>query len=276
MSNQRSAILRLLDDDDASTVSLVQRKLAEVESLPGLRELRAVAAGRAASHLDSLIAEISSRQADTDFLELCTGFGEHGDLEEANWKLAATFFPGEDFQEQRQMLDRWGDIVIGRLATVISRNDRITVLSEFLGRELRLRGNDGDYYNLDNSLLPRVIDSRLGIPMTLSLIYIFVGRRAGLKIDGVGLPGHFLARHEDIFFDPFHGGRRVGVEECAALMEQQNLVLTPRHLLPTTPLQMLVRTLTNISFIAEQTDPSLAARVSTWLDALKQGVERHE
>ncbi len=271
MVNQHSAILRLLDDDDAATVTLVQQKLAETESLNALRGLRAVAGGRAARHLDHLIREIASRNADTAFFEQCRTFGESGDIEEASWQLAATFYPGSDFLAQREAIDRWGDEVAARLSGVLTRSDRVAVLSDYLGLEVRLRGNDDDYYNVDNSLLPRVIETGLGIPITLSLVYILVGRRAGLNVEGVGLPGHFLARHEDVFFDPFHGGRRVGLEECAKLMEQQNLVLTPQHLLPTTPRQMLTRMLTNIHYIAEQHDPPLAARTTTWLEALREG-----
>src|SRR5262249_16530339 len=155
--------------------------------------------------------------------------------------------------------DRWGAQLATRLTGALSRTERIRIMAEFLALELRLRGNDQDYYNIENSLLPRVIERRLGIPISLSLLYILFGKRAGLTIEGVGLPGHFRARHEDVFFDPFHGGARVGIEECARLMEQQNLVLTPQHLLPTTPRQMLTRILTNIHMIAEQLDPPLAA-----------------
>jgi regulator of sirC expression with transglutaminase-like and TPR domain len=156
------------------------------------------------------------------------------------------------------------------MSGALTKADRVRVLAEFLGRDTRLRGNDGDYYSIDNSLLPRVLESRLGIPISLTLVYMLVARRAGFQVDGVGLPGHFLARHEDIFFDPFHGGRRIGLEECAALMEQQNLVLTPAHLQPTTPRQMLIRMLTNIYFIAEQGVPPLAAKISEWMDLLRK------
>ncbi len=274
--NRRAAILRLLGDDDEDTAGLVQRKLAEIESPDGLRELRALAMGRAANRLDRLIAEVAGREADAAFLAHCAAFGEFGDIEEASWLLASAFLPDEQFIVQRRMLDDWGARVASRLSGALDRSARVRVIAEFLGREMRLRGNEGEYYSLENSLLPRVIDTRLGIPITLSLVYILVGKRAGLAIDGVGLPGHFLVRHEDVFFDPFHGGHRVGVEECAALMEQQNLVLTPRHLLPTTPRQMLLRTLTNINFVAEQTDPPLAARTGLWLEALRQDSDERE
>lgn len=270
MPDQRAAILRLLDDDDVSTVTLVQMKLAETETVERLRAWRAEASGRAAAHLDEIISEIAQRQADTSFSEECRFFGEQGDLETASWKLAAAFAPGENFDRDRALLDDWGEEVSRRMSGVLTKADRVRVLAEFLGREMRLRGNDDDYYSIDNSLLPRVVETRLGIPISLTLVYMLVAKRAGLQVDGVGLPGHFLARHEDIFFDPFHGGRRIGLDECGALMEQQNLVLTPAHLQPTTPRQMLVRMLTNIYFIAEQGDPPLAAKISEWMDLLRK------
>lgn len=269
MSAQRSAILRLLDDDDAATIALVQAKLAESETLETLKELRAEATGRAAWNLDKVIHEIAQIEADNAFSEVCRYFGEDGDLENASWVLAGVFSPGANFDQLRSVLDLWGYEVSRRLTGALTKIDRVRVLSEFLGRDMRLRGNDDDYYSIDNSLLPRVLENRLGIPISLALVYMLVAKRAGFQVDGVGLPGHFLARHEDIFFDPFHGGRRISLEECAALMEQQNLVLTPSHLQPTSPRQMLVRMLTNLYFIAEQSDQSLASKVSGWLEMLR-------
>jgi hypothetical protein len=271
MPDQRTAILRLLDDDDAETIALMQRKLSEIETLDGLRELRADASGRAAEHLDEVIRELAQGKADTAFSELCARFGEHGDLEQASWLLAATFAPVENFEPIRAVLDLWGFEVTRRLTGVLTKADRVRVLAEFLGRDMRLRGNDDDYYQIDNSLLPRVLETKLGIPISLALVYMLVAKRAGFQVDGVGLPGHFLARHEDVFFDPFHGGRRVSLEECAALLEQQNLALTPAHLMPTTSRQVLIRMLTNIFFIAEQRDPVLGEKVSVWLEALRNG-----
>lgn len=269
VSGQCAAILRLLDDDDLATVTLVQQKLAESHTLDSLRALRVGARGLAVQHLDELILEIAQANADHRFTELCHGFGEHGDLEEATWRLAAAFYPEEDLTPYRELLDDWGREIAGRCSMVLGKSERVQILAEFLGREMRLRGNDGDYYAVENSILPRVLDTRLGIPISLTLIYILVGRRAGVQVDGVGLPGHFLARHEDIFFDPFHAGGRVSLEECARLMEKQNLVLTPQHLAATTPRQVLVRMLTNLYFILEQTDPPLAAQVNAWNNLLR-------
>jgi regulator of sirC expression with transglutaminase-like and TPR domain len=268
--DQDLAILRLLADDDPGTVALVRTKLAEVKSLESLRELHVRASGVAARRLESLMIEVGQRDADAAFLDICTSFGEQGDLEEASWRLAASFSPGDDLVPQRELLISWAHELGERLKGAYTSNARVDALVQFLGRDLRLRGNDDDYYNLNNSILPRVIETRLGIPITLALVYILVGKRARLQVDGVGLPGHFVARHQDVFFDPFHGGRRITLEECGALLRQQNLALTPQHLAPTTPRQMLLRMLTNIYYIADQSDPPLAAKVSRWAELLKR------
>lgn len=269
---QRSALLRLLDDEDTATVALVKAQLAAggSEMIAVLRELDAEASPSASFHLRDVIAEIEERTAEMQFVELCRTFGEHGDIERAAWILASVLLPGEDFSEARQTLDEWGEEVQRRLVKANTPLDRVETLAEFLNLEQRLRGNDDDYYNLRNSMLPAVIDSRLGMPISLSLVYMLVGKRAGLTVEGVGLPGHFIVRHDGVFFDPFHGGRRVGLDECKALLEQQNLTLLPQHLAPTTPRQMLIRMLTNIYYIADQNDPPLAARVSEWITLVRQ------
>src|SRR5687767_3079355 len=205
MIRQHHAILRLLQDDDPATVGLVKSQLAAGGAglLRELEALLALADTQAALHVRDVIAEIEETQADAIFTDLCSSFDDGSNLEEAAWRLAATFSPADDFADSRETLDAWGAEVRRRLAKAESAIDRAETLAEFLSFEVRLRGNDRHYYDIDNSLLPSVIQSRLGIPITLSLVYMLVGQRAGLKIDGVGLPGHFLVRHADIFLDPF-------------------------------------------------------------------------
>ena len=270
MTTQLNALLRLLRDDDPETVALVKSGLAErgIETLEELRKLLAAADPVAATHLREVLQQIEMREADTIFARLCEGFDEYGDLEDAVWRLAATVLPGEDFLAHRRQLDQWGAEVSRRLRKAGTALDRIETLVEFLGDELRFRGNAEDYYNINNSLLPEVIETRVGLPITLSLIYMFIGRRAGLKVDGVGLPGHFIVRHGEDFFDPFGGGRRLGLDDCRALAAQRGSPLSARDLKPTTPKQMLIRILGNIYSVATPSDPPLAAKVAHWIKAL--------
>ncbi|HZT81560.1 MAG TPA: transglutaminase-like domain-containing protein [Gemmataceae bacterium] len=102
--------------------------------------------------------------------------------------------------------------------------DRARGLCRYLFHDLGFRGNTRDYYDARNSYLNDVLDRRTGIPLTLSVVAMVVGGRAGLEVAGVGLPGHFVAKAvgegREVLFDPFHGGRLLAPEQCEALVEQ--------------------------------------------------------
>ncbi len=273
MNSQRAALLQLLGDDDPETLALIRQQLLKggAEALPELRSLLAAADEAAAAHVQKVVHEIERQQADVVFAQLCRDFTDESDLEDAAWKLAATFLPSDGFEYARDLLNVWGAEVARRLEKATSDEDRIETLVEYLGHELRFRGNHEDYYNIANSLLPEVIETRLGIPITLSLVYMLVGRRTGLTVHGVGLPGHFLIRFQNDFFDPFHGGRRVGLEECSELVERHGQSLTASHFRPLPPRPMLLRMLNNLYCLAAPSDPPLAAKISGWMELLGGG-----
>ena len=104
------------------------------------------------------------------------------------------------------------------------RYAKVLALNAYLFEELQFAGNETDYEDPRNSFLNAVLDRRTGIPITLSLLYIEVARRAGLPVEGVNFPGHFLLRcrarrslayAEDLIIDPFHGGALLSRERLA-------------------------------------------------------------
>ncbi|GAA1839400.1 SirB1 family protein [Pseudonocardia ailaonensis] len=112
-------------------------------------------------------------------------------------------------------------------------------------------GNSADYADPRNSLLPEVLTRRTGIPITLAVVAIEVGRRAGIGLEGVGMPGHFLVRvaGTEHHLDVFDGGRRLGLAECEARFRASTGSRAPfgRHLLPrTSTREVLVRMLENL------------------------------
>jgi len=138
---------------------------------------------------------------------------------------------------------------------------RVQELSQFLFDDLRFRGNVQNYYEADNSYLNRVIDRRLGIPITLSLVTMAIGTRAGLDVTGVGLPGHFITKAteggQEVLFDPFHGGHVVTPDECEQLVQQVigvPFVATPEHFQPIPPGRLLRRVLTNLKGVYLRTE----------------------
>ncbi len=133
-------------------------------------------------------------------------------------------------------------------------SDQAEALALELSERYGLAGNREDYYDPDNSFIDQVLARRVGIPISLSLVYVEVARRAGLRASGVGFPGHFLVRldgddQEYLILDPFAGGRVLDLPDLERMLDQ---VGWPRRvlqqgLLDPSPLRLiLARVLTNL------------------------------
>lgn len=137
----------------------------------------------------------------------------------------------------------------------------IDTLNTYLFEDQGFAGNTANYDDPRNSFLNQVLERRTGIPITLALVYIEVARRAGVRVDGVNFPGHFLLRfpfgladdHDSaVFVDPFHGGAVLSETDCRALLRKHAgdaVTFEPRLLAPATKQQILVRMLVNLKRI---------------------------
>jgi regulator of sirC expression with transglutaminase-like and TPR domain len=133
---------------------------------------------------------------------------------------------------------------------------RLDRLSAFLFEQEGFRGNAEEYYDPRNSCLNDVLDRRLGIPITLSVLMMEVGRRVGLAIAGVGLPGHFVVGAKvdgaAVVIDPFGGGRALTRGDADALVSRvvgQTVNLTDAHFAPASKREIIVRMLLNLKGI---------------------------
>jgi len=275
MVANEEALAKLLSDDDPSTVQLVKEQLAAIaEENPEL--LGEMAAGRSSPlqrHASEVLRVLRAREAGGDFLLFCHLGGDRFDIEKASWILSRALLPEVSTLPYEQTVNDWGIEFLSRIHGAASNEDRIRLLGEFLSGELHFRGNSDCYYCEENSLLPRLLTTRLGIPISLSLLYIMVGSRAGMKIEGINLPGHFIARHGDIFFDPFHGGRILAQEDLRSILSRQGIELKDSHLLPASPRQFLMRILANLLYVYDlDGDIERHGMVKGWMDALACGV----
>lgn len=145
------------------------------------------------------------------------------DLAEVALLLAREEYADLDVEATLGELDAMAYDVRSRLRGPLAA--RVLALSRYLFHELGFRGNQHNYYDPRNSYFNQVLDRRIGIPISLSLVAVSVGVRAGLTVQGVGLPGHFIAKavaaeEEEVLFDPFHGGRLLTWSQCQALVEE--------------------------------------------------------
>jgi len=271
MAGQQAALLRLLSDDDPDTVALVKKQLLEIgnDAVPDMRALLMADNAIAARHAREVLDDIETREANNAFTLLCHMFPVDGDIERASWMLATSLTPGLDVGRYQRQLDVWGRELAEALHGAKRPGLVVRTLAEFMTGDLGFRGNAEDYYNASNSLLPDVMDTRLGIPISLTLLYLAVARRAGITIEGINLPGHFIARHGDILFDPYNGGTQLSESDVEAILAKQHLPMQPSYLAAATPRQMLSRVLVNLAHIYTRDEETpRRVQVSGWLKAL--------
>ena len=128
----------------------------------------------------------------------------------------------------------------------------IDVLNAYMFDEEGFTGNREHYDDPSNSFLNEVIERRTGIPITLAVVYMEVARRAGMQVEGVNFPGHFLMRFAPLILDPFHRGARLSEGDCRRLLERhvgEEAAFDPALLAPATKTQMLTRVLLNLKRI---------------------------
>jgi len=174
-------------------------------------------------------------------------------LDEAVLAIAEEEYPGLDVRAVLAQLDRLGARVRARAPARDRAASLLSALRWVLVEEEGLRGNDRDYQDPRNSFLNEVLERKLGIPISLSVVWMEVARRAGLRLQGVGFPGHFLTKYAspggiEIFVDAFHGGELLSADECVARYRARTggRDLDRRYLDAVAPRQILARTLHNL------------------------------
>jgi len=191
------------------------------------------------------------------------------DLAHACLLIAQDAYPRLEVERYLGDIERMALRLRGRTPQSLGAEERVAALNEFLFEDLGYRGNTEEYYDPRNSYLNDVMDRRIGIPISLSVLYMAVGRRVGLPLEGVSFPGHFLVRLRlragVLVLDPFAAGAPLSE---ADLRERLQRVIPP-GLTPSIPVselpldqfleaasnrQILARVLRNLKAIYRETD----------------------
>jgi regulator of sirC expression with transglutaminase-like and TPR domain len=186
------------------------------------------------------------------FVAALTASPEPVRLDVAAFCIAARAHPGFDVDEGCARLDE--------LARACPAGD-FAALRHHLFEVEGFRGNADDYGDPENSFLDSVLERRLGIPITLSVVTIEVGRRIGVEVLGVGMPGHFLVREADgegVWCDPFHGGQLLELDDCRRLFERVHSSTRgfhPSFLAATPETAVIARMLANLEQSRLASDP---------------------
>jgi len=151
------------------------------------------------------------------FAEIAASADDTINLAEGALVIASEEYPGLDIGAYLVRLDEMGATLKRRLRADISPADTIVALNRFVFEENGFTGNSADYYDARNSFLNEVLDRKRGIPITLAIVYIEIGRRIGLPLQGISFPGHFLVkcplREGAVILDPYARGMSLGLDE---------------------------------------------------------------
>ncbi|OAB57675.1 hypothetical protein AY600_07025 [Phormidium willei BDU 130791] len=183
------------------------------------------------------------------------------DLGKAALCIALEEYPELDIDHYCQRLDHHAAEVAKNLPQERYPLRVINALNEYLFETLKFRGNTDDYYDPKNSFLNDVLERRVGIPISLSVVYLELAKRLDFPMVGIGMPGHFLIRpdFEDagIFVDAFNAGEILFPADCERRLSEiygKPVTLQPEFLEPVTARDILVRMLMNLKavYISQQ------------------------
>ena len=179
------------------------------------------------------------------------------DLAPAALAIARVEYPALNPAAYVAALDRMGQEAASRMHD--TGDDSVRAFNEYLYDEQGFAGNRERYDDPRNSFINEVLDRRIGIPISLAVVYLEVARRAGLQVDGVNFPGHFLlraghavasdARSEIVIIDPFHGGAQLSEYDCRQLLRHHvgdEAAFDSALLAPASRHEIVVRMLVNL------------------------------
>ena len=197
-----------------------------------------------------------NKQAILDRFQMVTACQDDEiDLATAALLIAAVEYPDLDIDQQLSILDSLAEGAAYRIGRDRDPFHCVNNLSEYLFDEVGFQGNQGDYYDPRNSYLNEVLQRRTGLPITLCLVCLEVGKRLDIPLVGVGLPGHFVLSHRsqtDLIIDPFRRGILLSEEECAQILKNvlgANVDWDSRYLTPASNREFIARILRNLKGI---------------------------
>jgi regulator of sirC expression with transglutaminase-like and TPR domain len=255
--NEMRTLVGLLDDEDPASLTLVRDQILRIGEpiLPFLDDFRASCPGALTARVDALSHELKVRNLKTAFARFSAS--ADCDLEKGSWLVCRVGYAGINPAVYTDWLDK---VALGIRRALPQDADHYATMQQLnitLFQELGFSGNEKRYYDPDNTYLNRVIETRRGIPVSLSVLYLLIGRRLGLPLFGVGTPGHFLvgfreSNQSSFFIDPFHKGRLLNAQDVRRMLLRSGYEFRHEYLEKASNREILARMMRNLISIYQK------------------------
>jgi len=279
--NQIRALIRLLSDEDDRIVRTISGRLIDIgpSAVPLLQEAE-IEQPEMADRIASVLEEIRGTKLEDELASLSALSDEAMSLEAGAFLIARYAHPALDVARYCEQLDTMAGEVRGRIGHRASGEEAVNALNRYLFTEQGFKGNTKNYYEIENSYLNCVMDRRVGIPISLSAVYLLIGQRLALPLFGVGMPGHFLVKYESdrykIFIDCFNGGALLTEKNCARFLTEAGYGFEDKYLQKSPIRAMLSRMIKNLLAIySKSADEGKTVRLTKFIEILG-GAPREE
>lgn len=279
--NQIRALIRLLSDEDDRIVRTISGRLVDIgpSAVPLLQEAE-IEQPEMADRIASVLEEIRGSKLEDELASLTALTDEAMSLEAGAFLIARYAYPALDVARYRAQLDTMAGEVRERIGYRASGEEAVNALNRYLFTEQGFKGNTKNYYEVENSYLNCVMDRRVGIPISLSAVYLLIGQRLALPLFGIGMPGHFLVKYESdrykIFIDCFNGGALLTEKNCARFLTEAGYGFDDKYLQKSPVRAMLSRMTKNLLAVYSKSgDVGKTARLTKFIEILG-GAPREE
>jgi len=275
-NSELKALIKLLDDDQI--YEDVRNRLIEhgQNAIPYLQGVIRDEDPERKPRARLILRKIHYSVFESQWIRMLQRFrGRDLDLEEAVWFIARIGYPAVDVDYYSSRLDQLAAEVDSRIRLTDRPRTKVRRLAGVLANQKGFAGDTDDYYDPQNSFLNRVIDRRLGIPISLSVLYLLVGKRLKIPLKGVGIPAHFMVKYvgpqhtfdEEIYIDPYHRGRFLGRLAVERFCLRAGLGFSENYLTPLSNAEIIERMLRHLVFVyTREEDQEQLHRLKTILD----------
>lgn len=255
------ALIDLLDDNQV--IEEVRSKLLEYgsEAIPYLIGVIQDEDPSRVHHAQQILKEIHRETFENEWKQMLTErAGRDLNLEESIWFISRLQYPGLDVEHYKNRLAGIADEVRARIRDHDSGIARLRRLIGVLVNDHKFNGNSDDYYDPDNSFLNKVLERKTGIPISLSVLYILVGQRVGIQLDGIGIPAHFMLKFKEesdssiYYIDPFHRGRILDRAALKRFCLRLGVGFDEEFLKPQTHAEIVERMMRNLVMVYTKND----------------------
>ena len=256
------SLMLLLGDPDPFVKEQVQLRFMELgdRAIPILDQIRVETKNKEEKkRAKDVLYKLTFTSLKEDFAELLLeGVGNRAQLERAVITLARFGNPTLRESEYVKKLDYFADMIRSSLRYNRSEREEMQTFMKFIFEDLNFRGDNKDYHNPANGFIDQVIERRKGLPISLSLVAMFIARRLQLPVFGVNMPIHFMlafvGEKEEQLIDPYDQGAEVSYDQCYFFLKKNNVTPKPDHFKMASDLNILARCIRNLMHSYERNE----------------------